>query len=57
MVFVSALDYQSNVFFNDTLYFFFSLYMHSLPTLVIDTSKDNAILASGETEKLIKIWG
>lgn len=57
MVFVSTLDNQIKVFFDDTLKFFLSLYGHSLPALALDSSDDDAILASGGADKSIKIWG
>ena len=57
MVFVSTLDCQIKVFFDDTLKFFLSLYGHSLPALTLDASDDDAILASGGADKTIKIWG
>ena len=57
MVFVSTLDSQIKVFFDDTLKFFLSLYGHSLPALAIDASDDDTILASGGADKSIKIWG
>jgi len=57
MVFVSTLDCQIKVFFDDTLKFFLSLYGHSLPALALDASDDDTILASGGADKTIKIWG
>lgn len=57
MIFVSTLDSQIKVFFDDTLKFFLSLYGHSLPALALDSSDDDAILASGGADKSIKIWG
>jgi len=57
MVFVSTLDSQIKVFFDDTLKFFLSLYGHSLPALAIDASDDDTLLASGGADKSIKIWG
>ncbi len=57
MVFVSTLDSQIKVFFDDSLKFFLSLYGHSLPALAIDASDDDTILASGGADKSIKIWG
>ncbi len=57
MVFVSTLDSQIKVFFDDTLKFFLSLYGHSLPALAIDASDDDVLLASGGADKSIKIWG
>ena len=57
MVFVSTLDCQIKVFFDDSLKFFLSLYGHSLPALALDASDDDTILASGGADKTIKIWG
>jgi len=57
MIFVSTLDNQIKVFFDDTLKFFLSLYGHTLPALALDSSDDDAILASGGADKSIKIWG
>lgn len=57
MIFVSTLDSQIKVFFDDTLKFFLSLYGHSLPALALDSSDDDVILASGGADKSIKIWG
>jgi U3 small nucleolar RNA-associated protein 12 len=57
MVFVSTLDSQIKVFFEDSLRFFLSLYGHSLPALALDASDDDTILASGGADKSIKIWG
>ncbi len=57
MVFVSTLDSQIKVFFDDTLKFFLSLYGHSLPALALDASDDDVLLASGEADKSINIWG
>ena len=57
MIFVSTLDCQIKVFFDDSLKFFLSLYGHSLPALALDSSDDDAILASGGADKTIKIWG
>ena len=57
MVFVSTLDSQIKVFFDDTLKFFLSLYGHSLPALALDASDDDVLLASGGADKSIKIWG
>jgi len=57
MVFVSTLDSQIKVFFDDTLKFFLSLYGHKLPALAFDASDDDTILASGGADKTIKIWG
>lgn len=57
MVFVATLDSQIKVFFEDSLKFFLSLYGHTLPALAIDSSDDDAILASGGADKSIKIWG
>ena len=57
MVFVSTLDCQIKVFFDDSLKFFLSLYGHTLPALALDASDDDAILASGGADKSIKIWG
>lgn len=57
MVFVSTLDSQIKVFFDDSLKFFLSLYGHSLPALALDASDDDTILASGGADKSIKIWG
>ncbi len=57
MVFVSTLDCQIKVFFDDSLKFFLSLYGHTLPALAVDASDDDTILASGGADKSIKIWG
>jgi U3 small nucleolar RNA-associated protein 12 len=57
MVFVSALDSTIKVFFEDSLKFFLSLYGHKLPALAVDSSDDDAILASSGADKTIKIWG
>ena len=57
MIFVSTLDNQIKVFFDDTLKFFLSLYGHTLPALALDSSDDDTILASGGADKSIKIWG
>ena len=57
MVFVSTLDSQIKVFFDDSLKFFLSLYGHTLPALALDCSDDDTILASGGADKSIKIWG
>ena len=57
MVFVSTLDCQIKVFFDDSLKLFLSLYGHSLPALALDASSDDTILASGGADKSIKIWG
>lgn len=57
MIFVSTLDCQIKVFFDDSLKFFLSLYGHSLPALALDASDDDTILASGGADKTIKIWG
>lgn len=57
MVFVSTLDSQIKVFFDDTLKFFLSLYGHSLPALALDASDDDVLLASGGADKSIKLWG
>ena len=57
MVFVSTLDCQIKVFFDDSLKFFLSLYGHTLPALALDASDDDTILASAGADKSIKIWG
>jgi U3 small nucleolar RNA-associated protein 12 len=57
LIFVSTLDSQIKVFFDDTLKFFLSLYGHSLPALALDASDDDVLLASGGADKTIKIWG
>eukprot|EP00559_Dactyliosolen_fragilissimus_P000417 CAMPEP_0184873570 /NCGR_PEP_ID=MMETSP0580-20130426/41920_1 /TAXON_ID=1118495 /ORGANISM="Dactyliosolen fragilissimus" /LENGTH=1291 /DNA_ID=CAMNT_0027376495 /DNA_START=86 /DNA_END=3961 /DNA_ORIENTATION=- len=57
LVFVSTLDCQIRVFFDDTLAFFLNLYGHSLPALAIDSSDDGTLLVSGGADKTIKIWG
>jgi U3 small nucleolar RNA-associated protein 12 len=57
MVFVSTLDSNIKVFFDDTLKFFLSLYGHKLPALAIDAADDDTILASSGADKTVKIWG
>ncbi len=57
MVFVSTLDCQIKVFFDDSLKFFLSLYGHTLPALALDAADDDTILASAGADKSIKIWG
>ena len=57
MVFVSTLDCQIKVFFDDTLKFFLRLYGRSLPALALDASDDDTVLASAGADKSIKIWG
>ena len=57
MMFVSTLDCQIKVFFDDTLKFFLSLYGRSLPALALDASDDDTVLASAGAGKSIKIWG
>ena len=48
---------KHQVFFEDTLKFFLSLYGHKLPVTSIDISSDNALLVSGSADKNIKLWG
>lgn len=57
MVFVSTIDSNIKVFYDDSLKLFLSLYGHKLPALSLDSSDDDVILASGGADKSIKIWG
>jgi U3 small nucleolar RNA-associated protein 12 len=41
----------------DTLKFFLSLYGHKFPVLCMDISDDSNIIATGSSDKNIKIWG
>lgn len=54
---VALLDSTIKVFHEDSLEFSLSLYGHKLPVLTMDCSDDGALLASGSTDKSIKIWG
>jgi U3 small nucleolar RNA-associated protein 12 len=57
MVAIGLLDHTVQVFYEDSLKFFLSLYGHKLPVLCCDFSSDGKILASGSADKTIKIWG
>lgn len=37
--------------------FFISLYGHSLPVLTLDMSYDSTLIATGSSDRTIKIWG
>jgi U3 small nucleolar RNA-associated protein 12 len=45
------------IFYEDSLKFFTSLYGHKLPVLTMDISQDSTILVTGSADKNIKFWG
>lgn len=45
------------VYFEDSLKFFLSLYGHKLPVLCMSISSDNTLLITGSADKNVKIWG
>lgn len=47
----------SQIFYEDSLKFFTSLYGHKLPVLTMDISQDSTILVTGSADKNIKFWG
>jgi len=57
LVAVALLDSTVKVFHEDSLEFALSLYGHKLPVLCMDASDDNVLLATGASDKNIKVWG
>lgn len=57
MIAIGLLDSTIQVFYDDSLKFFLSLYGHKLPVMCCDFSSDGKILASGSADKTVKIWG
>jgi WD40 repeat protein len=49
--------HRIQVYFDDSLKFFLSLYGHKLPVLSLAISTDNTLLISGSADKNVKIWG
>ena len=47
----------NQVFMEDSLKFFLSLYGHKLPVLCLDASDDSTLLATGSADKSVKLWG
>lgn len=45
------------IFYEDSLKFFTSLYGHKLPVLTMDISQDSTTLVTGSADKNIKFWG
>ncbi len=54
---VATTDHCVRVLYADTFKFKVSLYGHSLPCLCVGGSSDGKLLATGSSDKTLKLWG
>lgn len=53
----ALLNCTVQLFYVDSLKFFLSLYGHSLPVTCLSISDDSTLIATGSTDRNIKLWG
>mmetsp|Transcript_144252 Transcript_144252/g.402015 ORF Transcript_144252/g.402015 Transcript_144252/m.402015 type:complete len:926 (-) Transcript_144252:49-2826(-) len=53
---VALLNNTVQLMFADSLKFYLCLYGHQLPVLCVDLSSDSQMLASGSSDKNVKLW-